>query len=103
MVGAVVGVELVAGLGAVVATWLGLVVGLGDADRLCVGRGRANVQLGEGPAWWCGFTRLTWCAGAGVCWEAGVPAIPMPTRPVSVPAATLVVARTSVVRRCRPP
>ena len=102
--GVVVGVELAAGLGAVVAAWLGLVLGLGDDEWLRAGRARfVNGQLGEVLLWARGLACLTWCAVAGDCWETGVPAIPMPTRPVSVPAATLVVARTIVVRRCLPP
>ena len=95
--------ELAAGLGAVVAARLGLVVGLGDAEWLRVGCACGNVQAGDVPAWWCGLTCFKGCACCGDCWEAGVPAIPTPTRPVSVPAARLVVARTHVVRRCRPP
>lgn len=98
-VGAVVGVELAVGLGAVVAARLGLAVGLGEAEWLRVGRACVNVHVGALLVWWCGLAGLAWCVVAGVRCEAGAPATPTPTRPVSVPAATLVVARTSVVRR----
>jgi hypothetical protein len=100
VVGADVGVELAVGLGLVVAR-VRVVVGLGDADRVGVERSCVKLDTGAVLARWCGFTCLTCCVGGGGA--AGAPATPMPTRPVTVPAATLVVASTSVVRRCRPP
>ena len=72
-------------------------VGVAECDRggLC-----ANVDVGVDQCrWLAGFT---WWTGAGMLCETGR-AMPMPTMPVNAPAAALVVARTAVVRRCRPP
>jgi hypothetical protein len=104
VVGVDVGVELALGVGALVAVGVLVALGLGEAEWLRLGRTRVTGRV-VFVSVWCGCTRLTGCGGggAGEFTGAGGPATPMPTRPVTVPAATLAAARASVVRSRRPP
>ena len=106
------------GLGAVVADSEGVGVGAGDFVLDGVGDGVGDV-LERYDVHGLPCHELTWCfvgcgvgrrcvacgfgAGGVVVRAAGVAVNPNPMTPVRAPAAALVPASTSVVRRCRPP
>jgi len=99
LLGEAAGGALVAGCEAGVdraTVWVS--VGVGDVDRFAVECGRGRIDACVLGACRClGVGEEV--TGVGWSWLAGVPATPTPTAPVRPPAAALVRARTSVVRR----
>ena len=99
LLGGAVGVELAVGeADGVGLTDVCVAVGLGDGEWLRVGRTWLNGVAEAVRAWCRGFAVVMCVVAECVSCDAGAPASPTPTRPVSAPAAALVVASTAVAR-----